>query len=119
MPSDSNSTRRVWGGVDDSRATTFKRASSTCEILGAARRATRERGVRELWRGGHTMRFLSAGSRWIVGAAAGAAVLACANSAADEARSGKAGADPRRDMVAGLPALGPHPSLGDAADLFR
>src|SRR6266568_7009217 len=107
MPSDANSTLRVCGGFDGSRARTFKRASSTREILGSGRRATRERGVRELWRGGETMRFLTAGSRWIVAAAAGAAVLACANSAADEARSGKAGADPRRDMIAVLPALGP------------
>ena len=47
--------------------------------------------------------------RWMAAATAGAAVLACARSAAP---------DPRRDMVEVLPALGPHPSLGHHADLF-
>src|SRR5438874_11800664 len=47
-----------------------------------------------------------------------ATVVACAQSAADEARTGEAGVDPRRDMIAVLPALGPHPSLGHHADLF-
>src|SRR5438874_178732 len=47
-----------------------------------------------------------------------ATVVACAQSAADEARTGAAGAPPRRGMVAVLPALGPHPSLGHHADLF-
>src|ERR1041384_2315837 len=43
--------------------------------------------------------------------ATAAIVMACARSAADEARTDKTGADPRRDMIAVLPALGPHPSL--------
>src|SRR5881296_1408024 len=32
--------------------------------------------------------------------------------------TGSRAADPRRDMIAVLPALGPHPSLGPQADLF-
>jgi len=64
------------------------------------------------------MRSLRKVSRWMAAAMAGAIVVACAQSAADEARTGEAGADPRRDMIAVLPALGPHPSLGHHADLF-
>lgn len=51
-------------------------------------------------------------------ATAAAAVLACAQSAGEDARAGAAVADPRRDMVEALSALGPHPSLGHHADLF-
>src|ERR1041385_7547666 len=50
--------------------------------------------------------------------ATAAIVMACARSAADEARTDKTGADPRRDVFAVLPARGPHPSLGHHADLF-
>ena len=64
------------------------------------------------------MRSLGKVSRWMAAAMAGAIVVACAQSAADEPRTGAAGVDPRRDMVAVLPALGPHPSLGHHADLF-
>src|SRR5881296_137137 len=64
------------------------------------------------------MRSLGKVSRWMAAAMTGAIVVACAQSAADEARTGEAGADPRRDMIAVLPALGPHPSLGHHADLF-
>src|SRR5947208_12339678 len=64
------------------------------------------------------MRLPGEVSRWIVGAAAGAAVLACASSAADETRMGKAVAAPRRDRIVVLPALGPPAALGHHADLF-
>src|SRR5436189_935866 len=64
------------------------------------------------------MRSLGKVSRWMAVAMAGAIVVACEQSAADEARPGAAGVDPRRDMVAVLPAQAPHPSLGHHADLF-
>jgi hypothetical protein len=57
-------------------------------------------------------------SRWMAAAITGAIVVGCAQGAAHEARTSKRGADPRRDMIAVLPALGPHPSLGHHADLF-
>jgi hypothetical protein len=56
-------------------------------------------------------------SRWMVAAIA-ALQVGCAPSAADQAGTGQAGVDPRRDMIALLPALGPHPSLGRHPDLF-
>lgn len=64
------------------------------------------------------MRSLGNVSRWMTAATTAAIVGAGAQSAGREARTGNAGADPRRDMIAVLPALGPHPSLGHHADLF-
>jgi len=57
-------------------------------------------------------------SRWMTAAMTGAIVVGCAQGTAHEARTGEAGADPSRDMIAVLPAMGPHPSLGHHADLF-
>jgi len=57
-------------------------------------------------------------SRWMTAAMTGAIVVGCARGAAHEARTGEASADPSRDMIAVLPAMGPHPSLGHHADLF-
>ena len=57
-------------------------------------------------------------SRWMTAAMTGAIVVGCAQGAAHEARTGEASADPSRDMIAVLPAMGPHPSLGHHADLF-
>jgi len=57
-------------------------------------------------------------SRWMTAAMTGAIVVSCAQGAAHEAWTSEGGADPRRDMIAVLPALGPHPSLGHHADLF-
>src|ERR1041385_17224 len=64
------------------------------------------------------MRSLGRVSRWMAVSMTGAIMVACARIAADEAGTGKAGGDPRRDMIAVLPAPGPHPSLGHHADLF-
>src|SRR5437867_9991645 len=64
------------------------------------------------------MRSLRKVFRWMAAAMTGAIVVACAQSAADEARTGEAGVDPRREMIAVLSGLGPHPSLGHHADLF-
>jgi hypothetical protein len=51
-----------------------------------------------------------------------AAMLYCSSSSAGSASTaqGTKGvrADSRRDMIAALPAVGPHPSLGDQALIF-
>ena len=64
------------------------------------------------------MRSLGKVFRSMAIAMSGAIVMACGQGSAHEARTSEAGADPRRDMIAVLPALGPHPSLGHHADLF-
>src|SRR5437879_1055842 len=56
--------------------------------------------------------------RLVAAVASGAAALGCAQSNGNEARTRTPGADPNRDMIAVLPAPGPHPSLGHHADLF-
>ena len=57
-------------------------------------------------------------SRWMTAAMTGAIVVGCAQGAAHDAWTREGGADPSRDMIAVLPAMGPHPSLGHHADLF-
>src|SRR5437879_2013091 len=56
--------------------------------------------------------------RLVAAAATGAAVRGGGQSVGDEARTSTRRADLRGDMIAVLPALGPHPSLGHHADLF-
>ncbi len=64
------------------------------------------------------MKSLGKVFRWMTAATTGAIVVACAQGAAHEARTQTGAADARLDMIAVLPALGPHPSLGHHGDLF-